>query len=80
MIIGRRYLHGSRFVAFCAHYFITRLLRFVVGCLLRRTFDLTGSAIRGAYDGARTTGLPSSTSYVSLHNSSVFNITEAPSI
>lgn len=53
MILGRRYLHGLDFATFCAHYFVNRLLRFVTGCILRGTLDLTGPAIRGAFDGMR---------------------------
>ncbi|MBM4431370.1 MAG: glycosyltransferase family 2 protein [Chloroflexi bacterium] len=52
-ILGRRYLHGWKFVVFCIQYFINRLLRFVTGCVLRGTLDLIGPAMRGAYDGMR---------------------------
>ena len=53
MILGRRYLCGWRFVIFCLYYFIGVLLRWLTGCVMRRTFDLMKPAIRGAYDGMR---------------------------
>jgi GT2 family glycosyltransferase len=52
-ILGRRYLHGLDFATFCIYYFLARLLRFVVGCLVRRTFELIVPSLRGAYDGLR---------------------------
>lgn len=53
MILGRRYLRGADRVVFYFFYFIARLLRFVLGCLLRGNWGLIVPALRGACDGIR---------------------------
>ena len=53
MILGRRYLRGADRAIFYFFYFVARLLRFVVGCLARRNWELIIPALRGAYDGMR---------------------------